>query len=413
MESPKWRPENIPFDLCLPAQWVGWTYGKIRRAGRPAKVPVQANGHNADVSDPTTWTTFEPAVELWRSGHAAGIGFVVTRDDEFVGIDLDKCRTPETGEIAEWAVAEIRRFNSYTEVSPSGTGIRIFVKGRLPPTGRRRGNVEMYDDGHFLTVTGLRVSDFGLPSTVERRQQELLDCHAIHIGNGAAVSGRGRAPHSMSGSAGTASLRPMVTSKLREHRRRNLKFDLKWERRERGPTQIDDTPSGWCTSVAISLCYVAWPDGEIVEALHLYREHHRDSQHHNDQWFWNVVSDARNWVDQHPVEEQAASVVSDSLLAAATRHLDCLKGNPEAFGLLIRMVRQSRDGGRTAKLPRNLAARFFGVSESTMQRRIATILSAGCASVRVRADGTHLAVYDLHVFELGHPHRGANLTPDA
>jgi primase-polymerase (primpol)-like protein len=88
----------------------------------------------------------------------AGIGFVLTPDDPFAGIDLDHCRDPETGEIEPWASEIVDRFQSYTEISPSGAGIRIFIRGTLPAgKGRHRGRVEVYDRGRFLTVTGQRL----------------------------------------------------------------------------------------------------------------------------------------------------------------------------------------------------------------------------------------------------------------
>jgi len=68
---------------------------------------------------------------------ADGIGFVVTKNDDVVGIDLDDCVNPKTGEIEEWALEDIKTINSYTEISPSGEGIRSFAKGNLPEAGRR------------------------------------------------------------------------------------------------------------------------------------------------------------------------------------------------------------------------------------------------------------------------------------
>jgi primase-polymerase (primpol)-like protein len=62
-----------------------------------------------------------------------GIGFVVSKEDDFCGLDLDGCRNPETGAIENWAMEVITAVESYTEVSPSETGIRIFAKAELPP----------------------------------------------------------------------------------------------------------------------------------------------------------------------------------------------------------------------------------------------------------------------------------------
>lgn len=94
-------------------------------------------------------------------------------------IDLDDCRNPETGVIADWAVDIIQTLNSYSEVSPSGTGVKIIVKG-AKNTNRCRaavadtgGEIEIYDQGRYFTITSQRVD--GTPETVEERQQQLDD----------------------------------------------------------------------------------------------------------------------------------------------------------------------------------------------------------------------------------------------
>ncbi|MGH8695713.1 MAG: hypothetical protein ACREVS_04510 [Burkholderiales bacterium] len=86
-----------------------------------------------------------------------GIGYVLTAADGVVGIDLDKCRDPDTGVIAPWALAIVQQIDAYTEVSPSGTGVRIFAPGTLSGGGRNRHHVEMYTRGRYLTLTGHRL----------------------------------------------------------------------------------------------------------------------------------------------------------------------------------------------------------------------------------------------------------------
>jgi primase-polymerase (primpol)-like protein len=66
--------------------------------------------------------------------------------------------------------------DTYCELSPSGRGIRFFGYAKLPAAGRKRGNVELYDDGRFLTVTGRHLA--GTPTTIENRQDEILAVHA-------------------------------------------------------------------------------------------------------------------------------------------------------------------------------------------------------------------------------------------
>jgi hypothetical protein len=91
----------------------------------------------------------------------------------YTGVNLDGCRDSGTGDIEPLAQKIIASLNSYTEVSPRGCGVHIWVKGNLPPGGRKKGHIEMYCTGRFLTVTGLHLD--GTPKTVEERQTELTD----------------------------------------------------------------------------------------------------------------------------------------------------------------------------------------------------------------------------------------------
>ena len=75
----------------------------------------------------------------------------------YAGVDLDACRDPETGAMTAEAHAMILALSSYTEISPSGTGVHILLRGRLLPGRRRQGHVEIYADGRYFTVTGQHV----------------------------------------------------------------------------------------------------------------------------------------------------------------------------------------------------------------------------------------------------------------
>jgi len=150
-------------------------------------VPVDpARGSNASTTAPSTWGTFDSALERARANGLAGIGFVFSADDEFVGVDLDKCRDPDSGALEPWAQSIVSRLASYTEVSPSGTGVHVILRGRLPAGGRRKGPLEMYDSARFFTVTGERVPD--TPSDVEHRQAELEALHADTFGATLAIA---------------------------------------------------------------------------------------------------------------------------------------------------------------------------------------------------------------------------------
>lgn len=145
--------ENIPAELTLLNHWVVWRY-ELDETNKHTKVPYQVSGKHASTTDLSTWASFDDAIKRYRDGGVDGIGIVLTTDMGIVGVDLDHCRDPKTGKVEEWAVKIVRLFNSYSEVSPSGTGIRIFTKGILPKGGRKKGNVEIYSSGRYLTTTG-------------------------------------------------------------------------------------------------------------------------------------------------------------------------------------------------------------------------------------------------------------------
>jgi putative DNA primase/helicase len=151
--------ENIPEELTDLEQWVCWRYQE--RDGKLTKVPKTYRGTAASSTDERTWTTFKYAVAAVGqtsgpgSAGADGIGFVLSDDDPFCGIDLDKCRNPESGDIAPWALEILDRVrDGYVEISPSGAGIHVIIRGDVRGGGIRRGPVEMYSRGRYLTITG-------------------------------------------------------------------------------------------------------------------------------------------------------------------------------------------------------------------------------------------------------------------
>ncbi len=145
------KVECIPEELKIRPQWVVW-----KAVGeRPEKIPYSAKtGRKASTTDLLSWSSFEESNEVLRSGqHYSGLGFVFSSGDPFAGIDLDGCMDPETGEVAAWALEIVRHFDSYTELSASGTGIHIIVKGLEVPN-RRKDKVEVYSSKRFFTVSG-------------------------------------------------------------------------------------------------------------------------------------------------------------------------------------------------------------------------------------------------------------------
>ena len=177
------KPENIPPELKEYDHWVCWK-AKSKANGEFDKTPINAkNGANASVSDPSTWGSYARALKFYKTHKKtiAGIGFVLTKDTPFAGGDGDHCRDPETGEITEPVKKILQNFNTYSEVSPSGTGIRFFCLGELAGRGVAKDGVELYDTGRFLTVTGEHLPEYG--NAIEERQEELSTLYEKLGGN--------------------------------------------------------------------------------------------------------------------------------------------------------------------------------------------------------------------------------------
>jgi putative DNA primase/helicase len=159
--------ENIPEQLTERPQWVCWRLE--RRNGEPTKIPyTPGTERRASSTELMTWKTFEDAMASYEAGEPPydGIGYCFCSADPYVGIDLDDCRNPETGEIAPWAKKILERVQeAYTEVSPSGTGIHIIFEGMARDCVRSRrkvhvggeavGEIEMYSQDRFFTITGV------------------------------------------------------------------------------------------------------------------------------------------------------------------------------------------------------------------------------------------------------------------
>jgi primase-polymerase (primpol)-like protein len=167
---------NIPKDLCERDQWVLW------RRERNTKVPYRVDGRQASTTRPTDWSGYEGVMTVLARNpeRYAGIGFVFSGSDPLVGIDLDDCLEVVDGPTKSVIRPMIERFSdTYMEVSPSGTGLKIWCKGILPAPIRVFLNdgigLEMYDRARYFTVTG-RVFN-GAPLQIEDHAMDVSRLH--------------------------------------------------------------------------------------------------------------------------------------------------------------------------------------------------------------------------------------------
>jgi hypothetical protein len=163
--QPSWLPvqlDGIPEEMKAQPRWLNWQaqLRTTKQGSKWTKVPFQANlTKKAKSNDPKTWSTLAHAILGLRRGDRNGIGFVFAPDDGITGIDLDHCRDPKTGAIAPWAQEILTQFpGTYAEISPSGTGVKLFVRGTVP-AGTKKGDIEIYPAGRYFTVTGHRYGD--------------------------------------------------------------------------------------------------------------------------------------------------------------------------------------------------------------------------------------------------------------
>jgi hypothetical protein len=149
--------------LLTRPQWAIWRL--TWENSHWSKPPFQARDpqRHASSADPNTWTDYSTAVTA-ASAHGDGVTYVLTPDDELGALDIDHVRDPATGGVAEWAQRLLDQAeHTYTEISPSGTGFRIWGTAAGAPLHRSFNlengtKLELFRHTRKpLTVTGLQL----------------------------------------------------------------------------------------------------------------------------------------------------------------------------------------------------------------------------------------------------------------
>jgi len=161
-------PNKIPTELKAIPRWVMWKMvPQSKQNGEVVwkKVPYQTDGKMAKSTAAATWTTYEDAMDAYLMGGFDGIGITIDGSNDFQGIDLDDCIID--GELNQDATEVLDKIDGYAEISPSGKGIKLFTRSNLAISGKK-GNIEVYRDGRYFTVTGHTLNGHGcLPDTVQ------------------------------------------------------------------------------------------------------------------------------------------------------------------------------------------------------------------------------------------------------
>ena len=247
------NPSGIPEAIKSSNRMVNWD--AVKRNGKATKVPKNAlTGKPASVDNPDSWSDWNTSWKSYESGKHDGIG-IVFNGDGLIGIDIDKCREPKTGTILPEVLQYVKELNSFTEVSPSGTGLHIYCKGTLPEGARRIGKIEIYDSGRYFTLTGKHLE--GTPKEIKCNQTAIDSFYnrifkptpsilekAFNSKNGAAIKKlyEGNYPHASASEADLALCNQLAywtngnASMMDELFRRSALMRPKWDEKRPGGT---------------------------------------------------------------------------------------------------------------------------------------------------------------------------------
>ena len=144
---------NIPTDVQKNQNFIFWRL-EDRGGKKAAKIPCAVSGKLAKVNDPVMWSSFNDVMSvLKQTDKYSGLGFVFDEVAGIAALDIDDCRGAD-GNFSKEALEAVTLLSSYTEISQSGKGIHVLIKGKLPPGRRRRGAFEFYDTGRYFALTG-------------------------------------------------------------------------------------------------------------------------------------------------------------------------------------------------------------------------------------------------------------------
>lgn len=306
--------EKIPLELKQLPHWVGWKYMQHPGEDHKRKVPINAmDGQLAKSNDPTTWCDFDTACRGKERFGLDGIGFMFSGDGIF-GIDIDHCYDPETQELDPAAAEIIETVQSYTELSPSGTGIHILCKGALPEGRKRRGAVEMYSTLRYFTVTG---NQFGLEYPFSDCTERVAVMHRKYLGEEENAAGAQKAALPMPTGRGTnadmsvdAILRRMFDSKHGQ-KLQDL-YNGSWERYGIGDGSQSSADQAFCNTLAFwCRCDAALMDA-IFRRSGLYRQKwdkRRGAKTYGQITIDRAIKDCRDiWEPQERVQHPVPAV---------------------------------------------------------------------------------------------------------
>lgn len=171
---------NVPAELKEVKQWILWKYEYRIKTSTWSKIPYQSSGYKASSTDSSTWSTYDECkAVLVDNKQYDGLGFVFSDSTPYIGVDLDVCvqEVNNTLELSPVADEICKGFNSYTELSPSRTGVHIIGTSDAAITSAKgiwRGTeCEVYGSGRYFTFSGQVWGEYTKVRDISRRATEL------------------------------------------------------------------------------------------------------------------------------------------------------------------------------------------------------------------------------------------------
>jgi len=171
--------EKIPEFMKSRDQWIVWRWdfrNNVDGEIISTKLPLQINGKRASSTDPETWSSYDEAYEAYQNNtQYAGVGYIISKDDGIVGIDFDNCLQVSEDGVPTFntdILGLIESYNSYTEASPSQTGLKMLGLGEIPKSVLNSGagsgfkvnnylediDIEVYQHSRFFTITSRKLT---------------------------------------------------------------------------------------------------------------------------------------------------------------------------------------------------------------------------------------------------------------
>ena len=172
---------STPIELASAPRWLCWRLEPDPKGEKPRKVPYDPKtGRKASSTNPETWAPMAEAAAAKDKYMFAGIGYVFVEESGIVGVDIDHC-IDDQGNLNDIAKDIVEKYPTYTEISPSGTGLHMFYHGSMPGKGNKNSNtgVEMYANARYFTMTGNQLP--GSPDDIRDGAEALAWIHGTFI----------------------------------------------------------------------------------------------------------------------------------------------------------------------------------------------------------------------------------------